>query len=193
MPRIKVVVIGQTTVGKSCISIRAAGGGFDETASPTIGAASLNFNLKNSLGTNIETCVWDTAGQEKYRSLTPMYFTGASVAIFVYDITNNSSFSALSEWDTLLVQKSPASVLKVVAGNKIDLEEQREVDRNSVEEFAKQIGAVKTYEVSAKTGEGITEMFQQLVDLPNIHYEDTEEEQLLALQGGPIETKKKCC
>lgn len=190
MPYIKIVIIGQSSVGKTCIAVRACGGDFNESTAPTIGAASLCFKIKNSQGKEFETSIWDTAGQEKYRSLTPMYFNGASVVIYVYDITNELTLKALTEWDTLLEEKSPEDVVKVVVANKIDLNDQRKVSKSSGQEFMKEIGAARFFEVSAKTGEGIKEMFQEIVDIPEIPIIETDEDLLQEKMGSKSGT---CC
>lgn len=193
MPRAKVIIIGQSTVGKSCLALRAKNDEFSENVAPTIGAASLNFTVKNKNGKDIEFSIWDTAGQEKYRSLAPMYFTGAACAIMVYDITNELSFKTLNEFESLLAQKAPANCIRVVVGNKIDLADSREVDSNKATDYTLSIGAVKLFEVSAKTGEGVKEIFQYIADLPELPVEATEDDDFVELQNNSSTTQKKSC
>lgn len=194
MPRAKIIIIGQSTVGKSCIALRAKNDEFNENVAPTIGAASLNLTMKNNAGQDIEFNIWDTAGQEKYRSLVPMYFSEAACAFLVYDITNEVSFNVLNEFDSLLAQKTPPNIIKLVIGNKIDLAENREVDKNKAANYTKDIGAIKYFEVSAKTGEGIKDIFEYLANLPELPIEKTEEDDFVELNNMSTQPKqKKCC
>ena len=107
---------------------------------------------------NIGLKIWDTAGQEKYRSLAPMYYRGAEAAILVYDITVPASFVALQDWALELKHNASAELMLVICGNKSDLGEFRRVDRGVGEAYAAEMGAVYV-ETSAKDGQGVEDMF----------------------------------
>jgi len=105
--------------------------------------------------------IWDTAGQEKYRSLAPMYYRGASAAILVYDITKPGSFAALQDWAAELRQNGPKDLVLAVCGNKSDLYEDRAVGKRTGQEYAESIGAL-WIETSAKTAEKVEALFVEV-------------------------------
>ena len=112
----KLVLLGDTAVGKSCIAVRFVRDEFSEFQEPTIGAAFLTSNINyNNINYRFE--IWDTAGQERYRSLAPMYYRGSSAAIIVYDITQKDSFYGAKSWINEV--KKRASHCKIIlVGNK---------------------------------------------------------------------------
>merc|ERR1711861_88433 len=105
--------------------------------------------------------IWDTAGQEKYHSLAPMYYRGAAAAIIVYDITKKSSFGKLKEWVKELTTMGPPNIVIAVAGNKSDLEDKREVDTEMAAKYANEIGAVFR-ETSAKVNSNVADIFNEI-------------------------------
>lgn len=197
MPKAKVIIIGQSTVGKSCLALRIKNDEFNEFVAPTIGAANITVQIESPSGKKVEFNIWDTAGQEKYRSLTPMYFSGASVALLVFDLTRDASFQTLNDFDSLLSQKAPDDIIKVLVGNKNDLDETREVTRKAAEEYSRTIGAEFYIECSAKTGDGVKELFTKIVDLPNLRTESNEDDEFVELTNlqATDQSKKKegCC
>lgn len=161
---VKVVLVGDTKVGKSCILSRFVQGTFDRNMPATIGAAFLTKVVSTPNGA-VRLQLWDTAGQEKFRSLAPMYYRSSEVAVLVYDVTNGDSLNGLAEWATELGDKAPANIKLVVAGNKTDMGVERCIDRATGEDFAKKLNAVHHGETSAKTGEGIKELFNFIAEL----------------------------
>lgn len=162
----KLVILGDTAVGKSCVASRFVQDKFYEYQEPTIGAAFLTkeIPLDNKI---IRFEIWDTAGQERYRSLAPMYYRGARAAIIVYDITSNTSFTGAKTWITELQQKANTNCIIALAGNKTDLEAQRKVNKSDVEEYinGKNIFHIET---SAKTAYNIQNLFELVAaQLPN--------------------------
>lgn len=154
----KVVLLGEGRVGKTSILLRYVRGEFSDRQQSTIQASYLDkkLSVKNQ---NIHLSIWDTAGQERYHSLGPIYYREADGALLVYDITDTESFEKVKKWVTELykiVKRQNISV--VIAGNKCDLEKQRAVDKQQVEEYAKKVGAVHI-ETSAKQNKGIEECF----------------------------------
>ncbi|KAH0786582.1 small GTP-binding protein [Histomonas meleagridis] len=174
----KTILIGESGVGKTCILNRALKRTFDIDTSSTIGASNIDFSFENSEGNTIRFCIWDTAGQEYFRTLVPLYFKGASIAIIVFDISDELSFDKLDEWDQMLKEKAPEKVLKVLVGNKIDLGDHRKIPFQRALEYSQMIGAVTYLETSALTGEGVVELFQFIAnecDLDTIRLDDNSE------------------
>ena len=105
--------------------------------------------------------IWDTAGQEKYHSLAPMYYRNAAAAVLVYDITKASTFKTLQNWVYELEQRGPKEIALAIVGNKADLSAQREVEQKTAREYAEEIGGV-FLETSAKNNEGIADVFREI-------------------------------
>merc|ERR1712048_728506 len=122
----KLVLLGDSAVGKSSLVLRFVRGQFFEYQESTIGAAFLTQTVALN-DTTVKFEIWDTAGQEKYHSLAPMYYRGSAAAIVVYDITRRSSFQTLKNWVQELQALGPENIVIALAGNKVDLESQREV------------------------------------------------------------------
>lgn len=166
----KLVLLGDASVGKSCLVVRFAKGEFYEYQEPTIGAAFMTqtVNLNSEV---VKYEIWDTAGQERYKSLVPMYYRGAAAAVIVYDITSKESFDAAKGWVSEL---QGANTLIALAGNKVDLEASRVVEREAVRAYAEQMG-VLFMETSAKSGQNVQELFREIaVRLPKDSEEDDE-------------------
>ena len=159
-PCCKVVLLGDSGVGKTCIISRYISGAFDQNSPTTNGAsyASKIITLDNVAKT-ISLDIWDTAGQEKYKSLTKFFYKDAAVAILVYDITQKESFENMkSYWFQQLQEFGSKSIILGVAGNKCDMYEKEEVNENDARQFAESIGAF--FEItSAKNNTGITDLF----------------------------------
>ncbi|KAK8884901.1 hypothetical protein M9Y10_044024 [Tritrichomonas musculus] len=171
MHSLKVVLVGDTKVGKSCILSRFVQGTFDRNMPATIGAAFLTKVIQTNENGNVRLQLWDTAGQEKFRSLAPMYYRSAAVAVLVYDITNRQSLDDLEDWAAEIADKAPHSIKLVVIGNKTDLPEERQVTEEEGQELANQLGAVVYGETSAKTGDGINKIFKDVAEL-NVMQDD---------------------
>ena len=159
-PCCKVVLLGDSGVGKTCIISRYISGAFDNNSPSTNGAsyASKILTFEN-LNKTISLDIWDTAGQEKYKSLTKFFYKDAAVAILVYDITKKDSFENMKGyWYEQLQEFGSKKIILGVAGNKCDMYEKEEVNENEAKEFAEKIGAF--FEItSAKNNTGITDLF----------------------------------
>ena len=142
---------------KTCISGRLVDGTFKPDEKSTIGASFVTTYLPID-GRNIKIVIWDTAGQEKYRSMVGMYYRGATVALICYDITSRSSFMSVEGWHKDLMKVAPQDISVAVVGNKCDLDDERDVSVDEGKELAEKLGAIH-YEVSAKTGINVTELF----------------------------------
>lgn len=152
-------VIGDSGVGKTCISMRYCHGSIPEGPTPTIGAS---FVQRRLLVGEVETSlqIWDTAGQERFRSMAPMYYRGSKAAILVCDVTDKESFKSLQRWLKELNQHADPELIVCIAANKCDLASS--YDLLECEQFAYSVGA-KYYKTSAVTGENINEMFEGLI------------------------------
>ncbi len=163
VPGCKVVLLGDSGVGKTCIISRYIQGDFIQNCNSTNGASYCTKNVKfEKFGKNLLLDIWDTAGQEKYRSLTKFFYKDAAVAILVYDITRRESFDNLKNyWYQQTLENGEKNLVLGVCGNKCDLYENETVTENEAKEFADKIGAI--FELtSAANNTGITELFQDV-------------------------------
>eukprot|EP00440_Ansanella_granifera_P066208 gb/GFBE01071813.1/.p1 GENE.gb/GFBE01071813.1/~~gb/GFBE01071813.1/.p1 ORF type:complete len:201 (+),score=64.97 gb/GFBE01071813.1/:1-603(+) len=178
----KLVLLGDASVGKSCLVVRFAKGEFYEYQEPTIGAAFMTQTVSLSSEV-VKFEIWDTAGQERYKSLAPMYYRGAAAAVIVYDITSKESFEAAKSW---VAELQNTDTLIALAGNKSDLEASRAVDKETARTYADQMG-ILYMETSAKSGQNVNEIFHEIaVRLPKQSKEDEQKAKGFAVgsQGG---------
>ena len=158
---LKILIIGESGVGKSSLLLRFTEDNFDPEQTLTIG---VDFKTKrlNIDGNSVKLAIWDTAGQERFRTLTPSYYRDAQGAILVYDVTNYSTFSKLETWlNELEAYSTKRNIVKMVVANKIDMEN-REVSREEGLHFAKRYKTL-FIEASAKTKDGVESAFEELV------------------------------
>ena len=160
----KIVLIGDSGVGKSCLSLRGTKNVFDPMYSPTIGFEFIAFFVKiNEIIIKLQ--IWDTCGQEVYRSLISSFYNNASLAILVYSIDRNQSFKNLEFWINELKTKANPDLNLFLIGNKYDLEEKRQVSEESAQEFT-EINNIKLFlETSAKTGYNTQNIFIEAAKL----------------------------
>lgn len=156
----KIVLLGDTGVGKTSIALRYCQNVFYSRLNPTIGASFLTKAIVVD-GIKIKLQIWDTAGQERFRSLAPMYYRGACAAIVVYDITNPQSFDQLKTWLHELQLTLQEQIVIALVGNKSDLAPQRAVELEQVERFGAEYDAI-SMEVSAKTNSNIDQLFVEI-------------------------------
>lgn len=157
----KVQTIGDSGVGKSSLLIRLYDGVFYENTVPTIGLDVKTVSMTHE-GEEVVIALWDTAGQEQYRTITSVYYRGIHGIILMYDITSAESFHNLSSWlDEIEANKPDDNVKIILVGNKIDRED-REVTYEQGLKFAREHNML-FIETSAKTAEGTTTAFQELV------------------------------
>ena len=147
----KMIIIGDSGVGKSCLSLRGTKDVFDTMYSPTIGFEFMAFYIKVN-GQIIKMQIWDTCGQEVYRSLISSFYTNSSLAMIVYSIDSKESFDNLEFWLNELRLKANPDINLFVIGNKCDLEDKRQVTKDMAKEFC-DTNKIKLFlETSAKTG-----------------------------------------
>jgi small GTP-binding protein len=162
---VKAVLIGDTAVGKSYLYDRLSIEDYaDAPRLPTIGGSFRSVNVAGRDGAMIELALWDTAGQELYRTLIPMYFERAVVLIVVYSITDSGSYEHIPEWIALARERADHRAKILLVGNKADLDPQRAVPFEDLDKMAGQIKAYAALEVSAKTGVGMEGITQALAD-----------------------------
>jgi len=159
--RYKLVILGHLSVGKSSLITRFVEGKFTDKGEATVGVSFLTQNVLLEKYTIIFD-IWDTAGQEKYNSLVPMYYKGSDAAIVVFDITSEQSFSKAEYWITeLQTQTKTKQMLIVLAGNKVDMEDERRVSIEDAKKLADDNG-ILYFETSAKNNVNVTEMFLEI-------------------------------
>jgi len=157
----KILIIGDSGVGKSSLMVRFCDDAFNEQQLSTIG---VDFKVKYMVenGKRLKMAIWDTAGQERFRTLTSSYYRGAQGIILVYDCTKRDSFDSLSHWlEEIKTHCTHDDAIKMLVANKVDLPNQQ-VPRSEGEEFAFSHNML-FIETSAKTRVGITQAFEELV------------------------------
>ena len=158
----KCVLVGDSAVGKSSVAYRYISNDFYEFQEPTIGAAFMAKKI-NIDDREIRLEIWDTAGQERYRSLAPMYYRNASVAIVIYDITQVSSFEGAKSWIKEISKRAKSNCMIVLLGNKSDLENERKIDENEVNTYIENKNILH-FKTSAKTGLNIKRIFNTIIN-----------------------------
>ena len=198
----KVVLVGESGVGKTCIIARFINGTFENNIMSTTGAsyAGKTMVFEEFDGKCVKFEIWDTAGQEKYRSLTKIFYKDARIAILVYDITRKDSFEELKNyWYAQLKESSPDNIIIGIAANKCDLYDNEQVPEDEARAFANEIGAIFKL-TSANTNTGIEELFKavgcKILD-PNYSEESDSNNKKpnikIEVEDKNIKKKKGCC
>ena len=204
---LKYVIIGDSGVGKSNILLQYIKGKFNEDFKATVG---VEFGAKNIEinGRIYRIQIWDTAGQENFRSIARAYYKNSICACIVYDITSRNSFNSVQSWIDDCTKQTPRNILLLLIGNKNDLNDKREVQYEEGEEFAKKKNMI-FLETSAKTGNNIDKIFEKSVKkidqniIDNKYDLDNEncgirkglktESFVLSVEKAKEKKKKKCC
>jgi Ras-related protein Rab-5C len=156
----KMVLLGESAVGKSSLVLRFVRGQFHEYQESTIGAAFLTQTVSVD-DTTVKLELWDTAGQERYHSLAPMYYRGAQAAIVVYDITNADTFNRAKVWVKELQRQAAPNIVIALAGNKADLAAKRQIEVVDAQAYADENGLI-FMETSAKTAVNVNDIFMAI-------------------------------
>ncbi|PRP76461.1 GTP-binding protein Ypt1 [Planoprotostelium fungivorum] len=153
----KLLLIGDSGVGKSCLLLRFADNVYTDSYISTIG---VDFKIKTLTidGKTVKLQIWDTAGQERFRTITSSYYRGAHGIIVVYDVTDKVSFSNVKQWLGEIDRYACQSVNRLLVGNKADLKEKKVVDMAEAKEFADTL-RISFLETSAKSSENVEEAF----------------------------------
>ena len=167
---LKFIIIGESGVGKSNILSKFRDNIFDEKTQPSIGVQFIAKNLSfNNLIFRLQ--IWDTAGQESFRSMTKVYYKNSSCAFIVYDITEKRSFYNLETWLNECKSVAPETIVFVLIGNKSDIIDSREVTYEEGANFAKDHNML-FFETSAKNGDNIEKIFKESLELIYKNIED---------------------
>ena len=195
----KIILVGDIGVGKTNILSKYISNKFETDSKSTIGVelSTKTFNINNN---KINAQIWDTAGQEKYKSLTKAYYKGALGALVIYDITQKITFENIDKWISDLKISADEKVSIILIGNKSDLEEKREVSKEDGENKAK-LNGISFLETSALNGNNIEIAFKTLVK--NVYNKCHNEFDTMAhveiIRGKtikieePKKERKKCC
>ena len=160
--RLKLLILGDSAVGKTSMLLKYTDNFFPESHLATIGIEFKTKEIKfNDYLVHLK--IWDTAGQERFRAITKSYFRGSNGVIFMYDITKKETFKNVKDWikDS---ENNNFGFEKILVGNKIDLEQIREVELKDVEEWAGQKN-INVLEISAKNGTNVEKCFNELIRL----------------------------
>ena len=195
----KIILVGDTSVGKTNIINKYIKNEFREDFYATIG---VEFSHKKFVVENrkIKAQIWDTAGQERYKAITRAYYKGAKGAFIVYDITRKETFDDVDKWRNELISSCNQEITVMLIGNKCDLEDQREISKEQGEEKAKSFG-FSFLETSALSGENLEKGFQMLIEEIYQKYkvEQSKSDEINLNSGaeeikiGKMTKKKKCC
>ena len=158
---VKIILIGDSAVGKTNIMNKYLKGTFHENSKATVGVefGSKLFNIENH---KIKAQIWDTVGQEKYKAITGAYYKGSKGAFIVYDITRKETFESADKWINDLKVTADPKINIILIGNKCDLEDKREVLKEQGEEKARAFGCA-FLETSALNGDNIDKGFEMMV------------------------------
>ena len=190
----KILLLGDSTVGKTCILMQYTDKTFQDVHMSTIG---LDYRLRSMTlknGKNIKLQIWDTAGQDRFRAITKNYYRGANGIILVYDITNLQSFDNVKNWISQIREEASKNVIIYIAGNKIDNEGGRKVTTENGKKLAEEYG-FPFYETSAKNDINIKETFDDIVEKIDSVYSKLETNEGNIKKNQLYKRKKKngCC
>ena len=156
----KVIIVGESTVGKTSMAYRYIKGEFSESPASVIGC--IFFKRTVDLGeSRIRFDIWETAGEERYECMAPFYYQGSDAAIVVYDVTNANSFQRAKWWVKEVKKHTNPNIMIALAGNKADLENERQVEYGKAEAYARR-KRLLFMETSAKTAMNVNEIFLTL-------------------------------
>ncbi|KAI3715644.1 hypothetical protein L6452_22630 [Arctium lappa] len=192
----KLLLIGDSSVGKSCLLLRFADDSYVDSYISTIG---VDFKIRTVEldGKTIKLQIWDTAGQERFRTITSSYYRGAHGIIIVYDVTEMESFNNVKQWLSEIDRYANESVCKLLVGNKCDLVENKVVDTQTAKAFADELG-IPFLETSAKDSVNVEQAFLTMAaeikkKMGNQPTGDKKSGNTVQIKGQPIEQKSNCC
>mmetsp|Transcript_36944 Transcript_36944/g.59175 ORF Transcript_36944/g.59175 Transcript_36944/m.59175 type:complete len:208 (-) Transcript_36944:249-872(-) len=193
----KLVLIGDSGVGKSCLLLRFADDSFTDSYISTIGV-DFRFRTVNIDMKTVKLQIWDTAGQERFRTITSAYYRGAHGIIMVYDVTNYESFEHVEEWLNEVNRHASESTLKLLVGNKADLAEDKKVKADEAKKFADTLN-ISFLETSAKNATNVEAAFltmaKQLIQAKELIgvTKTPQSGNVMISSNGGNEKEKKCC
>jgi len=159
---VKVLILGDSAVGKTCILNRFCDDSFGPSAGLSTVGVDLKYKTLECQGKRVKLQIWDTAGQEKFRSIVNTYYKGALGIVLVYSINDKKSFINVESWLKQIANNAPTAAVVILVANKTDLTEQERIVKASDGEKLAELHNIQFIEVSAKTGEHIEETFLDL-------------------------------
>ena len=191
--KIKIMVIGETRVGKTSLIKRYTKDDFGGAYLYTVGI-DFQEKIENIDGKSVKLQIWDTAGQERFRNIAKNYFHSSDGFLLLYDITCRESFEKISYWHEQIKMNSPLNTKWMLIGNKCDLEENRAVQKSEGENYSKEYN-INFSEASAKEGINVNEIFQTLTNeiVKEIQKHGRKKRASKALKKDTQQKKKKCC
>ena len=187
----KILMLGDSEVGKSCFLMRYSDNVFVENYITTIGLDYKLKTIKLDSGKVIKVQLWDTAGQDKYRTIAKNYFKGSHGILLLYDVTKQSSFQNIRDWIQDIREEVSQKAIIFLIGNKIDLVDKRKISKEKGIELAEEY-KLPFFEASAKSGENVDEVFKALYKKISEVYGDLEKEMGTKLNKRK-KNKRKCC
>ena len=187
---IKILLVGDTNVGKTCFRIRYVDGYFDQSYLTTVG---MDYKLKTLKfdDKKIKLQIWNTVGQERFRSIQKNYYKGTHGFILIYDITSKKSLDDIRKFIDMINKEASDKAQKILVGNKVDKEESREVTKEEGEKLAKEFN-LPFFECSSKENININEVFDVLVKKIIENFEIEEQNIQLKKNKNKISKNKNC-
>ena len=187
----KILLLGDSSVGKTCFLKRYTDDTFQDAYLSTIGFDYRFKMVPLKSGKKVKVQLWDTAGQERFRTIAKSYYRGAHGIILMYDVTNTKSFESMRKWLTQIKEDAPSKIRVILVANKIDSEE-RVVSKEDGINLAQSCN-YKIFESSAKENINVTEAFQDLIEDININYANMTQSDGTQLNDSKHHKKKGCC
>ncbi|KAK6204542.1 ras family-domain-containing protein [Scheffersomyces amazonensis] len=194
----KLLLVGDSGVGKSCLLLRFVEDKFNPTFITTIG---IDFKIRTieSKGKRIKLQVWDTAGQERFRTITTAYYRGAMGIVLIYDVTDSRSFENVENWYETVIQHANDDAQIFLVGNKCDDEVNRQVSKEQGQALASRLN-IPFLEASAKSNENVDTIFYELAGIIQDKHANDEQAAPASTSGGGINInqtganiKSNCC
>ena len=188
---IKLLLIGNAFVGKTLIVQKFIDNTFSKSTMSTIGV-DLQSKIIDINGKKVKYLIWDTAGEDRMKTMTYSYYRGCHVILIVYDVTNQKSFENVTTWVECVDKFAKSNVLRILVGNKTDLEDQRVISKEDGKKLADENG-LKFYEISAKAVTGLCEMFEDIAKEYVQMYQQKSIKNFQLKKAAETKAKKKCC
>ena len=189
----KILLLGDSEVGKSCFLMRYSENVFVENYITTIGLDYKLKYVKLDSGKTVKVQLWDTAGQERFRTIAKSYYKGAHGIILIYDVTNRKTFDNIRKWLNQIKDEVSNKISIILVANKIDCEDEiRTVTKEEGEELAKSAG-LPIFEASAKDSINVNESFQFLIERIDENITNINEQITTKLNNNKQNNKKGCC
>jgi len=190
----KVLILGDSSVGKTCFLLKYTDKVFNEVYMSTIG---LDYRLKTltlKSGKKVKLQIWDTAGQDRFRTITKNYYKGANGIILIYDVTSSETYENVENWISQIKEEASPNVVIYLVGNKVDMEDKRKVTTEEGQKIADE-NNLPFIETSAKSDININETFDNLVEKMDSVFSNLEKKDSVAISGNNLnkDNKKKCC